>query len=151
MVHANHYLISREPDLYPQSHEFKPERWLDPSWPTYKEPLTEFPTIRGDPAFGYGTRSCPGTELVAVDLSPVFNASITVGKLIQEVQSRVGDFKNSAMGSKGLIDSMANMVMPRNESTAEAIGALSTIVDQLCPKREREEEDKSALSTHPHL
>lgn len=71
------------------------------------------------------------TELVAVDLSPVFNASITVGKLIQEVQSRVGDFKNSAMGSKGLIDSMANMVMPRNESTAEAIGALSTIVDQL--------------------
>ncbi|KAK3616861.1 hypothetical protein LTR56_025676 [Elasticomyces elasticus] len=54
MIHPNHYLISREPEMFPEADEWRPERWLDPSWPTYKEPLSEFPTIRGDPGFGYG-------------------------------------------------------------------------------------------------
>lgn len=54
MIHANHFAISRDNDLYPDAHEFHPERWLDPSWPTFKEPLTEHPVLRGDIAFGYG-------------------------------------------------------------------------------------------------
>ena len=57
LVHANHFAISRDEDLYPDGAEFRPERWLDPSWPTYKEPLTEYPTLRGDIAFGYGKLS----------------------------------------------------------------------------------------------
>ena len=54
LVHANHFAISRDEDLYPEAVEFRPERWLDPAWPTYKEPLTEHPVLRGDIAFGYG-------------------------------------------------------------------------------------------------
>ena len=67
MVHANHYLISREPTTYPEAEEWRPERWLDPSWPTYKEPLTEYPTLRNDVGFGYGPRACPGIELVLTE------------------------------------------------------------------------------------
>ena len=59
MVHANHFAISRDEDLYPDPTEFHPERWLDPSWPTYKEPLTEYPILRGDIAFGYGEHEGP--------------------------------------------------------------------------------------------
>lgn len=54
IVHANHFAISRDEELYPDPVEYHPERWLEPDWPTYKEPLTEYPSVRGDAAFGYG-------------------------------------------------------------------------------------------------
>jgi cytochrome P450 len=31
--------------MYPDPEEFKPERWLDPQYPTYKGPLTAYPTL----------------------------------------------------------------------------------------------------------
>ena len=74
ICHANNYLISREPTQFPNGHNFVPERWLDPSYPTYKEPLTEFPHIRGDIAFGYGSRACPGVELTYLELFTLFGA-----------------------------------------------------------------------------
>lgn len=67
-------LISREPTQFPKGDQFIPERWLDPSWPTYKEPLTEFPHIRGDIAFGYGNRACPGVDLTNMELFTLFGA-----------------------------------------------------------------------------
>ena len=74
ICHANNYLISREPKQFPNGNEFVPERWLDPSYPTYKEPLTEFLQIRGDVAFGYGSRACPGVELTNLELFTLFGA-----------------------------------------------------------------------------
>jgi len=68
ICHANHYLISREESLYPRGNEFLPERWLSPEYPTYQEPLSEFPNLRGDKAFGYGNRSCPGVDLTSAEL-----------------------------------------------------------------------------------
>ncbi|KAK5124850.1 hypothetical protein LTR85_001040 [Meristemomyces frigidus] len=68
IVHANHYLISREPSTYPEPEEWRPERWLEPSWPTYEEPLSEYPTIHGDASFGYTSRACPGIDLAEVEL-----------------------------------------------------------------------------------
>ena len=47
---------------YPDQKIFNPARWVDPSYPTYKEPLTEFPNLRGDTSFGYGNRACPGVD-----------------------------------------------------------------------------------------
>lgn len=61
-------LISREESTYPRGNEFLPERWLDPSYPTYKEPLTDFPNLNGDRAFGYGSRACPGVDLTQTEL-----------------------------------------------------------------------------------
>lgn len=74
ILHANHYLISREESLYPRGEEFIPDRWLDPSWPTFKEPLSEFPNFRGDTAFGYGNRSCPGIDLTSNELLTLIGA-----------------------------------------------------------------------------
>nr|POF04147.1 cytochrome p450 monooxygenase psod [Quercus suber] len=74
MLHANHFLISREESKFPKPTEFLPERWLDPKYPTYKEPLTEYPNIRGDMAFGYGSRACPGVDLTSVELCTLFGA-----------------------------------------------------------------------------
>ncbi|EGP87952.1 unnamed protein product [Zymoseptoria tritici ST99CH_1A5] len=89
MVHANHYLISREEATYPEGNEWRPERWLEPSWPTYKEPLTEYPTLRGDPGFGYGTRSCPGTDLVMTELYTLI-ASLVWAFDIKRKEGRAG-------------------------------------------------------------
>jgi len=74
ILHANHYLISREESLYPKGEEFIPDRWLDPSYPTFKTPLTEFPNLRGDTAFGYGSRSCPGVDLTFCELSTLIGS-----------------------------------------------------------------------------
>lgn len=49
-------------DTYPDQKTFDPNRWLDPSFPTYREPLTEYPNCKGFTAFGYGRRSCPGAD-----------------------------------------------------------------------------------------
>lgn len=54
--------------MYPHAEEFRPERWLEPEWPTYREPLTRYPDISGDAAFGSGVRSCPGVELTRSEL-----------------------------------------------------------------------------------
>lgn len=70
-----------------------------------------------------------GTELVSIDLSPLFNASITVGKLIQEVQSQVGELKTNS--SSGIVSGMANLVSPRNNDNSEQLAALSNVVEQL--------------------
>ncbi|KAF7186677.1 Cytochrome P450 monooxygenase [Pseudocercospora fuligena] len=76
ICHANHYLISREESTYPQGNEFKPQRFLDPKYPTYKEPLTEFPNLNGDRAFGYGNRSCPGVDLTQNELLTLIGSLI---------------------------------------------------------------------------
>lgn len=69
-----HSLISRDPEIYPDPTEFKPERFIDPSYPTYKEPLTEFPNLRGDTSFGYGNRACPGVDLTNHELITLLGA-----------------------------------------------------------------------------
>lgn len=54
--------ILADKDMYPDGELFNPARWLDPSYPTYKEPLTVYPTCQGYAAFGYGRRACPGVD-----------------------------------------------------------------------------------------
>jgi hypothetical protein len=38
-------------------------RWLAPSFPTYKEPLSTYPNLQGFSAFGFGRRFCPGMNI----------------------------------------------------------------------------------------
>jgi hypothetical protein len=54
--------------MYPSAETFNPARWLEPSYPTFKAPLTEFPTIKGHHGFGYGRRACVGQDLVHAEL-----------------------------------------------------------------------------------
>lgn len=60
--------ICRDPEKYPDPEAFRPERWLDPSFPSYREPLTEFPNLKNYHQFGYGRRTCQGVEIVDQEL-----------------------------------------------------------------------------------
>lgn len=48
---------------YPDPWNFRPERWLEPGWPSYQEPLSQYPTIMGMSSFGWGQRACLGQSL----------------------------------------------------------------------------------------
>ncbi|KAI0976323.1 cytochrome P450 [Xylaria arbuscula] len=58
----------RNPVKYPDPDNFRPERWLEPDWPTYQEPLTQYPTIKGMTSFGWGQRQCLGQTLTQDEL-----------------------------------------------------------------------------------
>ncbi|CCC05102.1 hypothetical protein SMACR_07759 [Sordaria macrospora] len=58
----------RNPTKYPDPDNFRPERWLEPGWPTYQEPLTQYPTIKGLTSFGWGQRQCLGMSLTQDEL-----------------------------------------------------------------------------------
>lgn len=53
-VHAVQWAIHRDPDLYPHGDSFMPQRWLESTFPTYQEPLDQYPNLAGFSAFGYG-------------------------------------------------------------------------------------------------
>lgn len=54
--------------MYPDPETFNPLRWLKPDYPTYREPLTQFPTIINSSQFGYGRRLCQGQTVADEDL-----------------------------------------------------------------------------------
>lgn len=62
-VHPVQWSIHREPKRYPDPDSFRPERWLDKDWPTYREPLSQFPNLQNFSAFGFGRRICPGQNI----------------------------------------------------------------------------------------
>lgn len=68
VLHPLEWSISRDPTMYPDADAWNPTRWLDPAFPTYKEPLDQFPTITGFSQFGYGKRTCQGQKLTEADL-----------------------------------------------------------------------------------
>ena len=60
------WTFERDERLYPDPESFRPERWLEPAWPTYKEPLTLYSQIKGHNGFGWGQRMCIGQDYVEV-------------------------------------------------------------------------------------
>lgn len=63
LVFSNQWGIHYDEVQYPDPDQFRPERFLDPGFPTYKEPSAQQPTIRRFSAFGTGRRICPGYEV----------------------------------------------------------------------------------------
>lgn len=60
--------ITRDASVYPDPETFNPRRWLEPGFPSYQEPLTQYPTIKNFTTFGYGRRICMGMDLVEDEL-----------------------------------------------------------------------------------
>ena len=60
--------ISRDPEMYPDPEAFNPLRWIKPDYPTYQEPLSQYPTIINSTQFGYGRRVCTGQAVADEDL-----------------------------------------------------------------------------------
>jgi len=58
----------RNPAKYPDPTNYRPERWLEPGWPTYQEPLTVHPNVKGMSSFGWGQRTCLGMTLTQDEL-----------------------------------------------------------------------------------
>ncbi|KAI2642949.1 cytochrome P450 2C3 [Xylaria nigripes] len=67
-IHALEWAMTRDEKTYPDGEAFNPARWLEPSYPTYKEPLTVYPKLNGFSQFGFGRRTCQGIPLVEQDL-----------------------------------------------------------------------------------
>ncbi|KAL1605909.1 hypothetical protein SLS59_003030 [Nothophoma quercina] len=57
------YAFLRNPVKYPDPASYRPERWLEPGWPTFQGPLTKFPMITGMSSFGWGQRQCLGMSI----------------------------------------------------------------------------------------
>lgn len=60
--------IARDPTMFPDPEAFNPLRWVEPGYPTYQEPLTQFPTIINSTQFGYGRRTCQGQTVADEDM-----------------------------------------------------------------------------------
>lgn len=63
IIHPVQWAIHRDATLYPDPESFIPERWLEPSYPTYKEPLTVYPNLQNYSNFGFGRRICVGQNV----------------------------------------------------------------------------------------
>lgn len=67
IIMACEWTINRVPSRYPDPDNYRPDRYLDPAFPTYQEPLTRYPNFREGKSmhtFGWGRRSCLGQLLV---------------------------------------------------------------------------------------
>ncbi|KAF1974652.1 cytochrome P450 [Bimuria novae-zelandiae CBS 107.79] len=62
ILHSNFSAIFSDRTLYPDGSVYNPARWLGPSYPTYREPLSIYPNLTGFTSFGYGRRACPRTN-----------------------------------------------------------------------------------------
>ncbi|TDZ18868.1 Cytochrome P450 monooxygenase psoD [Colletotrichum orbiculare MAFF 240422] len=69
VVHAVQWAIQRDAELYPDPEVFNPDRWLDPAFPTYREPLTVYPNLQNYSAFGHGRRICQGINIAERSLN----------------------------------------------------------------------------------
>ncbi|KAL2161788.1 hypothetical protein VTH06DRAFT_7572 [Thermothelomyces fergusii] len=67
-IHALEWGITRDEAKYPDAETFNPARWLDPAFPTFREPLTQYPNLSGFSQFGFGRRTCQGIPIVEQDL-----------------------------------------------------------------------------------
>jgi cytochrome P450 len=68
-IHPCQWAIHREPQMYPDAETFNPRRWLDPAFPTYREPLSLYPNLHNYSAFGFGRRICPGQNIAERSLN----------------------------------------------------------------------------------
>ncbi|KAF2003838.1 cytochrome P450 [Amniculicola lignicola CBS 123094] len=68
VMHPLEWAIARDPTMFPDPEAFNPLRWVTPGFPTYQEPLTQYPTIINSTQFGYGRRVCQGQTVADEDL-----------------------------------------------------------------------------------
>ncbi len=74
LVHPTEWARRSDETMYPNHEEFNPDRYLNPAYPTYQEPLTKYPNMINHHVFGYGRRICMGMEIVDYQLVTVLGS-----------------------------------------------------------------------------
>jgi cytochrome P450 len=46
IVHNTIFAMVRDETVFPDPEIFNPDRWLNPKYPTYQEPLTQYPNLK---------------------------------------------------------------------------------------------------------
>lgn len=119
--------------MFPDPEAFNPLRWIKPEFPTYREPLTEFPTIINSTQFGYGRRLCQGQTVADEDLL------IGIGSLAWLFN--IG--KNADEGAAAASDAESDEEAP--DSGYESVSETSSPGQQ---SEKQEDEDEQSL-LHP--
>lgn len=101
--------LTRESGIYPLANTFLPDRWLNPSFPTYREPLTVYPKLEGHSQFGYGRRVCMGVDIVNHELFQVcgalawaFNLRKKKDENGREIELKDMDYSNLLISKPGI-------------------------------------------------
>jgi cytochrome P450 len=74
LIHPTEWARRSDESMYPNPEEFNPDRYLNPKYPTYKEPLTKYPNVINHHVFGYGRRNCLGMEIVDYQLVTIMGS-----------------------------------------------------------------------------
>jgi len=91
VVHVIEQALTRDPELYPDGDSFRPERWLEKEWPTYQEPLTVYPRLKGASGFGWGKRACDGTEQAQAELVVACGSLIWGFEMHPDIDPKTGE------------------------------------------------------------
>ncbi|KAK3208976.1 hypothetical protein GRF29_69g348557 [Pseudopithomyces chartarum] len=84
------YAFLHNPVKYPDPWNFRPERWLEPGWPTYEPDLTKFPSIMGMTSFGWGQRQCLGQSITRDETVVACGALLWSFNMKRKVDPRTG-------------------------------------------------------------
>lgn len=71
IILACEWALNRDETKFPNPETYHPERWLEPSWPTFMEPLSRYPSLREGKAmhtFGWGRRACLGPAMADYEI-----------------------------------------------------------------------------------
>jgi Cytochrome P450 len=77
--------MNKDETLYPDAEAFNPDRWLNPKYPTFQEPLTQHPNLKRYSSFGFGRRICPGLALAERSLFIEISTLIWACSVVKKV------------------------------------------------------------------
>jgi hypothetical protein len=118
--------INRVESKYPDPESFRPDRWLDPSFPTYQEPLTRYPNFREGMSmhsFGWGRRTCLGQNIVDDEMFVFGAATLWAFEISQKVCPRTGKpvpIDTQATNSHVILEPLPYQIDMRPRSDARA-------------------------------
>ncbi|XP_034863005.1 sterol 26-hydroxylase, mitochondrial [Mirounga leonina] len=96
-----HYVVSRDPDIFPQPESFQPYRWLRKSQPAALGVQHPF----GSVPFGYGVRACLGRRIAELEMQ------LLLSRLIQQYEVVLAP-------ETGEVRSMARIVLVPNKKVS---------------------------------
>jgi len=116
---------------------------LEPQFPTYQEPLTQYPTIKGFTSFGWGQRTCLGQSLTQDELVVACGALMWAFNLKKKVDANGKEIDIDLNKSNSLLiikpDAFEMAFEPRSEEKRQII------LDQWKVAEEQDERERAAF------